>query len=97
MQKRIDVTIERAESITLIFHFDKQIELDISSDNQEIVKIFFRSLLSNIFNDYIDNKIEYSLDFSDDGKDLFHDVAEKYIRNLDNEIQSVYSDLKTNY
>jgi len=92
MEKIIDVKIERKESEAILtFGFEEKMSLSLTSDSQDELKDFFIKLLKKI----VDNKdIVYKLNFSDDGQtDLFHDVAEKYIKNLDNELASVYVEI----
>lgn len=98
MQEKINVTIEREnENVMLVFNFENVIKLNLSLDNQDELKDFFQTLLKKLFDDYNSLGKQYNLSFNDkEGKDLFHDVAEKYITNLDAEIQSIYSKMQRN-
>ena len=93
MQEMIDVTIERSEEqVFLIFNFETAIKMCLTSDDQEEIKAFFQNLLVRVYDDFILLKKEYSFGFKDpDSKDLFHDVAEKYVSNINTEIQSIYA------
>ena len=89
----IDVHVKRDEGgVILAFEFEKTIELNLSTDDQQEVALFFEKMLAKLFDDYIASQKEYRLKLVDDnGTDLFHDVAQKYVANLDTEIQSIYS------
>ena len=93
MKETIDVTIERSgEQVFLVFNFENVLKMNLTSNNQEEMKIFFQKLIAKLFNDYTSSEKEYALNFKDcDGSDLFHDVAEKYVSSLNSEIQSIYS------
>lgn len=96
MQKLINITIERKDKeVFLLFHFDSILKLNLSTDGQEEAKSFFQKLLKIIFDSYNDFNDEFDIKLLDDGDDLFHDVACKYVEVLKNEIQSLYSNLKT--
>ena len=98
MQKQINVCLERNDDkVYLSFGFDEPIKLELSSEKQEDVKAFFQKLLSVAFSSYLDNQVEYIFDFLDEQEDLFHDVAKKYISNLNSEMQAIYSNLKTKF
>ena len=95
MQKQINVIVERNEpNVFLVFQFEKILKLNLSSDNQDETKSFFQNLLKTVFDDFVGSQTEYILLLLDDESDLFHDVAKKYVSNLGNEIQSLYSTIR---
>lgn len=74
------------EKELLKFSFEEEISIDLASNNSEQLKIFFQKLLKNIENQDITLKF-----IETDRKDLFYDVAKKYIEHLDGEIASICS------
>ncbi|MCQ2802644.1 MAG: hypothetical protein MJ225_03135 [Bacilli bacterium] len=92
MEKIIDVTIERKENEAILnFGFEEKMSLSLTSDSQDELKDFFIKLLKKIVDD---KENIYKLNFSDEGQtDLFHDVGDKYIKNLDNELSSIYVEI----
>ena len=94
MQTTINVIISREEQIKLLFQFEDPLCLNLSSENENEIKTFFNSLLKKMYSDYkSENKIEYVFRLDDETEDLFHDVSNKYIFNLNNEMKSIYSSL----
>ena len=87
METKIQVKIFRENEIKLIFNFEsKSIELFLSSDNTEETQKFFIELLEEI----IEGKYEsISFNLQDDEKDLYHDVAEKYLGTLESELKQI--------
>ena len=95
MQKIIKTIIDRSdENFILVFCFQNPLKLDLSSVDTKPVQKFFQELLKKVFDDYnLDNKIIYEFEMDDGETDLFHDVAEKYIKNLNSELKSIYTSL----
>lgn len=85
MENNITVTIQREEEIKLIFHFATQLVLNLSSDNTKETQAFFLSLLKEL----VESKTSIKLNLNDEVNDLYHDVAEKYLKNLDVEINKI--------
>lgn len=91
MEKTINVEIIREEEVKLVFNFETKLELNLSETDQSVFKSFFTSLLKQIISDK-DNKIVLKLE--DENDDLFNAVSKKYIANLQNEINSIYLEIK---
>lgn len=95
MEKIINVTIAREDDIVnLVFHFESELKLNLSSSEAKPVEAFFQKLLHIVFRAYnseLQDTFKFQLE--DKGEDLFHDVAEKYLLNLNSEIKSIYSSL----
>lgn len=89
MGKEIKVIIERNENIELVFKFENELKLNLSSDKTNDTQNFFLQLLNEIIkrNDTIAFVLE------DKKEDLFHDVADKYLKNLEYEIKKVVSEI----
>lgn len=85
MENNINVTIQRGEEIKLVFHFATQLVLNLSSDNTKETQAFFLSLLKEL----VASKTSIKLNLIDEVNDLYHDVAEKYLKNLDVEINKI--------
>lgn len=89
MERKINVTIERNENIELVFDFKNKLILNLSSDETKDTQKFFLQLLNEIVK--LNDTISFTLD--DEKEDLFHDVADKYLKNLENEIKKVVSEI----
>jgi len=87
MSKKLEIfveliTEEKAEYLS--FLFESPIKICLTSDDQSALKFFFSSLLQTIKND------EISFKLNDNGRrDLFYEVAQKYIINLNREIAAI--------
>lgn len=95
MQKTIKTIISRSdEAFILVFCFENPLNLNLSSMDTQPVQKFFQELFKRVFDDYNSNdRIIYEFELDDDETDLFHDVAEKYIKNLNSELKSIYTSL----
>lgn len=89
MERIINVTIERNENIELVFNFENKLKLNLSSDKTKDTQEFFLHLLNEIVK--LDDTITFTLE--DEKEDLFHDVADKYLKNLEYEIKKVLSEI----
>lgn len=89
MERIINVTIERNENIELVFNFENKLKLNLSSDKTRDTQEFFLQLLNEIVK--LDDIITFTLE--DEKEDLFHDVADKYLNNLEYEIKKVVSEI----
>ncbi len=85
MEQQIKVTIEREDNIYLVFAFENQIKLNLSSDKTEDTQIFFLNLLQEL----IRRKSGITFTLEDSKEDLYHDVAQKYLENLEQEIKKI--------
>lgn len=85
MEQQIKVTIERDVNIYLVFAFENQIKLNLSSDKTEDTQKFFLDLLQEL----IRKKSEITFLLEDSKEDLYHDVAKKYLENLEQEIKKI--------
>jgi len=74
-------TLVDGEKCYIIFNFENPIKLDITSDNkEEIQKVFY-----DILNHFISGE-SISFKFVKTSDDLYNDVTEKYIQDLNNEL-----------
>lgn len=89
METKIKVKIERSEKVELVFYFEKALRLNLSSDSTEDTKNFFIVLLNEI----VKTRKLIKFELEDGEEDLFHDVAEKYLENLEEEIKQLIDDM----
>lgn len=89
MERIVNVTIERNETIELVFGFENELKLNLSSDKTKDTQKFFLQLLNEIVK--LNETVAFILD--DEKEDLFHDVADKYLKNLEYEIKKVVSEI----
>lgn len=85
MEQQIEVTIERDDKIYLVFAFENPIRLNLSSDKTEDTQKFFLDLLQEL----IRRKSGITFTLEDPKEDLYHDVAQKYLENLEQEIKKI--------
>lgn len=85
MEQQIEVTIERDDNIYLVFVFENPIRLNLSSDKTEDTQKFFLDLLQEL----IRRKSGITFTLEDPKEDLYHDVAQKYLENLEQEIKKI--------
>ncbi len=89
MSNEIVVNILTEEDKTyIVFNFEQPIKLEITSDNKETIKNVFYQILNHVING---NFITFK--FTRNGEDLYNDITEKYIQDLNNEIEA----LKNNF
>lgn len=89
MNNEIIVNILTEEEKTyIVFNFEQPIKLEITSDSKETIKNVFYEILNHIIND---NFITF--EFIRTGEDLYNDITEKYIQDLNNELEA----LKNNF
>lgn len=91
METKIQVKIARENEIKLVLNFEsKSIELNLSSESIEETQKFFIELLEEI----IEGKYgSISFNLQDDDKDLYHDVAEKYLNTLESELKQIITEI----
>lgn len=82
--KTIEVTPKKE---LLEFDFQKPIHIDLTSDDPEQLKQFFSDLLT----EYNEDPFSVKYDNSENRNDLFADISEKYILDLDNELKALAS------
>ena len=85
MEQQIEVTIGRDDNIYLVFFFENPIRLNLSSDKTEDTQKFFLDLLQEL----IRRKSGITFTLEDPKEDLYHDVAQKYLENLEQEIKKI--------
>ena len=85
MEQEIKVSIERGKEIKVIFYFSNELILNLSSDSTTDTQDFFLKLL----NELIENPKEINFKLEDENNDLYHDITEKYLRNLETEIKKI--------
>lgn len=93
MERIIEVTIEREEKIVLHFKFEDDLCLDLSSNKTDDVKCFFTNLLKTVYKEK--NGVKFEL--KDDSGDLFHDVAVKYLSNLNTEVNAILQEIPQDF
>lgn len=79
----VNVLIE-GEKAYIVFNFEHPIKLEITSDSKEIIKNVFYEILKYVISD---NSITFK--FTRTGEDLYNDVTEKYIQDLNNELEAL--------
>lgn len=89
MEQEIKVSIERGDEIKIVFEFSNKLILNLSSDKTADTQNFFLALLDEI----IKNPNEIKFNFEDVKEDLYHDIAEKYLNNLETEIKQILKDI----
>lgn len=89
MNNEIIVNISTEEEKTyIVFNFKQPIKLEITSDSKETIKNVFYEILNHVISD---NFITFK--FIRTGEDLYNDITEKYIQDLNNELEA----LKNNF
>lgn len=68
----------------LVFNFDEPIEIELTSNDSELIKKVFILILNNL----IDGKF-LTFKFEKNGSDIFNEVAEKYIETLNEELSKL--------
>lgn len=91
MSRQIIATLKTIEGTPkkelLEFDFQKPIHIDLTSDDPEQLKQFFSDLLT----EYNEDPFSVKYDNSENRNDLFADISEKYIHDLDNELKALAS------
>ena len=89
MNNEVIVNIStEGEKTYIVFNFEQPIKLKITSDSKEEIKNVFYEILNHVISD---NYITFK--FTRTGEDLYNDVTEKYIQDLNNELEA----LKNNF
>lgn len=89
MNNEIIVNISTEEEKTyIVFNFKQPIKLEITSDSKETIKNVFYEILNHVISD---NFITFK--FIRTSEDLYNDITEKYIQDLNNELEA----LKNNF
>ena len=68
----------------LVFNFNEPIEIELTSNDSELIKKVFIQILNNL----IDGKF-LTFKFEKNGYDIFNEVSEKYIESLNEEISKL--------
>mgnify|MGYP003421094368 CR=1 FL=1 len=85
---RVEIFREE-EQVSLIFNELRELKINLSDSSVEDIKNLFNS----IFDTIVDEKELISLELKDEKNDLFHEVAEDIIDQLNSEIEQSKSDL----
>ena len=85
---RVEIFREE-EQVSLIFNELRELKINLSDSSVEDNKNLFNS----IFDTIVDEKELISLELKDEKNDLFHEVAEDIIDQLNSEIEQSKSDL----
>ena len=85
---RVEIFREE-EQVSLIFNELRELKINLSDSSVEDIKNLFNS----IFDTIVDEKELISLELKDGKNDLFHEVAEDIIDQLNSEIEQSKSDL----
>ena len=89
MEQEIKVNLERGDEIKAIFEFSEKLILNLSSEKTSDTQNFFLALLDEL----IKNPNEIKFNLEDTKEDLYHDIAEKYLKNLETEIKQILKDI----
>ena len=89
MEQVINVKIERKDDIKLVFGFEDELSLNLSSDKTSDTQDFFLKLLNVL----IETRKEMEFKLDDNKEDLYHDVAQKYLDNLKMEIRKIIKEI----
>lgn len=75
----------------LVFNIDgKQLNIDLNSDEQSNLRNLFYEIIKKLFTE----KVEFVLQVQEDYKEnLYVDIAEDYIKKLNDEIEKVYNNI----
>lgn len=75
----------------LVFNIDgKQLNIDLNSDEQSNLRNLFYEIIKKLFTE----KVEFVLQVQEDYKEnLYVDIAEVYIKKLNDEIEKVYNNI----
>lgn len=75
----------------LAFNIDgKQLNIDLNSDEQSNLRNLFYEIIKKLFTE----KVEFVLQVQEDYKEnLYVDIAEDYIKKLNDEIEKVYNNI----
>ena len=85
---RVEIFREE-EQVSLIFNELRELKINLSDSSVEDIKNLFNS----IFDTIVDEKELISLELKNEKNDLFHEVAEDIIDQLNSEIEQSKSDL----
>lgn len=85
---RVEIFREE-EQVSLIFNELRELRINLSDSSVEDIKNLFNS----IFDTIVDEKELISLELKDEKNDLFHEVAEDIIDQLNSEIEQSKPDL----
>lgn len=79
------------ENNYLVFNIDgKQLNIDLNSDEQSNLRNLFYEIIKKLFTE----KVEFVLQVQEDYKEnLYVDIAEDYIKKLNDEIEKVYNNI----
>lgn len=79
------------ENNYLAFNIDgKQLNIDLNSDEQSNLRNLFYEIIKKLFTE----KVEFVLQVQEDYKEnLYVDIAEDYIKKLNDEIEKVYNNI----
>lgn len=83
-------TIVRSDDKTLlVLNFDDaNLEIILTEDNPNSVKTVFNQLIQEL------KKGEFNFELEDEKQDLYFHISQEYIRQLNTELSSIYSELK---
>lgn len=81
--------LREEEQVSLVFNELRELKINLSDSSVDDIKNLFNS----IFDTIVDEKELISLELKDEKNDLFHEVAEDIIDQLNSEIEQSKSDL----
>lgn len=85
MHKEIEVIINEVDDKAyMVFNFEEPIKIELTSDDQENIKLMFYNILS----EFVNNQ-EIIFKFNKEREDLYSEVVEKYIKHLNAELKSL--------
>lgn len=90
MDNLVLVKVSRVnEEIKMIFCFEEEIELNLTSDKVEDLQHFFVEILHKM----VEKGEVFNFKLDDDIDDLYHDVSSKYINNLNIEMKNIFKEI----
>lgn len=90
MDNTVMVKVNREnDDIKMIFCFEQELELVLTSDKIESLQQFFIEILHKM----IEKGEAFDFKLEDDIDDLYHDVSSKYISNLNVEMKNIFKEI----
>lgn len=85
MNNEIIVNILNEKDKTyIVFNFEQPIKLEITTDSKEAIKNVFYEILNHVISGNY-----FTFKFTRTGEDLYNDITEKYIQDLNNELEAL--------
>ena len=82
------ITRQKDKTILVLKFEDTNLEIVLTEDNPNAVKNVFNNLIQRL------KKGQFNFELEDDKQDLYFHISQEYIRQLNSELSSVYSELE---